>query len=371
MQRLGDLTRGAKRGMSKNSVITLDIRRRTRDADLAAIDGLLDGMMGLLRDLLLADDDAGRGPLAERIETCRTALVGGVPPSDLSELSAACLAEGRDVVAATAQQRLQRVQDSVALVAALREVMATIGSEMSSMHTSISQSTERFEAIGLLSNPQQIKARLVAEVLTLKQIAVKRRRTWEETAKALVQRVETLEHDLSNVRSEATTDQLTGVANRRGFDQTCERWVRTSRSAFVMAILDVDDFKSVNDLKGHAAGDELLRHVARQLARCFRESDVVARVGGDEFAVLAADLTLAQAERRIAGVLTQLAAGVSDGDGVAQQATLSCGIAEFSAGDTPASLYERADEAQYAAKKQGKNRVVAKARPLIRDLNRR
>jgi diguanylate cyclase len=357
--------------MAKNTVITLDIRRRTREADLAALDGLLDGMMALLRDLLLADDDVVRGPLAERIETCRSALAGGVPPTDLSELSAACLAEGRDVVAAAAQQRAQRLQDSMALVAALREVMATIGSEMSSMHTSISQSTERFEAIGLLSNPQQIKARLVAEVLTLKQIAVKRRRVWEETAKTLTQRVETLEHDLSHVRSEASSDPLTGVANRRGFDQTCDRWVRNSRSQFVMAILDVDDFKSVNDTKGHAAGDELLKLVAQQLKASFRESDVVARVGGDEFAVLAADLTLAQAERRISGVLSQIGNGLAGRDGVVHKATLSCGVAEFSAGDTPASLYERADEAQYAAKKHGKNRVVARARPLMRDLSNR
>lgn len=357
--------------MAKNTVISLDIRRRTREADLAALDGLLDGMMALLRDLLLADEDSARGQLAERVETCRGALTSGVPPADLSELSGACLAEGRDVVAAAALQRAQRAQDSMALVTALREVMATIGSEMSSMHTSISQSTERFEAIGLLSNPQQIKARLVAEVLTLKQIAVKRRRTWEETARALNQRVETLENDLSHVRSEATTDVLTGVANRRGFDQTCDRWVRTSRSSFVLAILDVDDFKSVNDSRGHAAGDELLRVVAQQLARSFRESDVVARVGGDEFAVLAADLTLAQAERRIAGVLAQLASGAVGENGVSHQATLSCGVAEFSAGDTPASLYERADEAQYTAKRQGKNRVVAKARPLMRDLAKR
>lgn len=357
--------------MSKNTVITLDIRRRSREADLAAIDGLLDGMMSLLRDLLVADDDTARAQLGERVETCRAALAGGVPPSDLSELSAACLTEGRELLSAAAQQRTQRLQDSMALVAALREVMTAIGSEMSSMHTSISQSTERFEAIGLLSNPQQIKARLVAEVLTLKQIALKRRRSWEESSRMLTKRVETLEADLSSVRSEATTDALTGVANRRGFDQTVERWVQTSRSAFVLAILDVDDFKSVNDTHGHAAGDELLRLVAKRLASSFRESDVVARVGGDEFAVLAADLTLGQAERRIAGVLTQLSSGSLGADGVTHRATLSCGVAEFSAGDTPASLFERADEAQYAAKKQGKNRVVANARPLMRDLARR
>jgi diguanylate cyclase len=357
--------------MSKNTVITLDIRRRAREADQLAADGLLDGTLALLRDLLLAHDGTRQAQLAERVETCRAALAGGVPPTDLSELAGAVLAEGREIVAAATEERIQREQEASAVVAALREVMAAIGSEMSSMHTSITQSTERFEAIGLLSNPQQIKARLVAEVLTLKQIAVRRRRAWEDTARALTQRVETLEHDLSNVRSESLTDPLTGVANRRGFDRTCERWVHTSRSAFVLAVLDVDDFKRVNDTAGHAAGDALLRGVAQRLAESFRDTDVVARIGGDEFAVLAADLTLTQAERRLVAVLQQLGAELAGPDGRTHTVTLSCGLAEFSAGDTPASLFERADQAQYAAKQQGKHRVVAKARPLIRDLHRR
>jgi diguanylate cyclase len=350
--------------MSNNAVISLELRRRGRESDQNAIGGLLDEVLALLRDFLATDDEAAWGPLAERLEACRSALAGGVPPGDIEELTKRCLAEGRQLLEQAQQLRSQRMQDSLAVVEAVREVMSTIGVEMSTMHSSISKSTERFEAIGLLSNPTQIKARLMAEVLALKQVAAKRRRAWEDTAKTLSQRVATLERDLSVVKGEAATDPLTGIANRRSFDETCERWIGLSRPNFVMAILDVDDFKQINDTLGHAAGDDVLRYVAKVLMQSFRADDLVARVGGDEFAVLAADL--------MAGVLARVTKSDADGDErPATMPTLSCGLAEFSAGDTPASIFERADEAQYTAKRQGKNRVVSKETRLLRDLGRR
>lgn len=355
--------------MSDNAVISLDIRRRARDADQHAVATLLDDVLALLRDFLTSDEDASWGLLAERLEACRSAIANGVPPGDIEELTKSCLAEGRQLIEQAKQLRAQRMQDSMAVVEALREVMSTIGSEMSTMHTSITKSTERFEAIGLLTNPQQIKARLMAEVLALKQVAAKRRRAWEDTARSLSQRVASLERDLSVVREEAATDPLTGIANRRGFDETCERWMGLSRPNFVMAILDVDDFKQINDSLGHAAGDDVLRYVAKLLLQSFRAHDLVARVGGDEFAVLVADLTIRQAEHCIASVLARITTPDASGEErPATLPTLSCGLAEYSAGDTPASLFQRADEAQYTAKRRGKNRVVSKETRLLRDL---
>jgi diguanylate cyclase (GGDEF)-like protein len=211
----------------------------------------------------------------------------------------------------------------------------------------------------------------MAEVLTLKQVAAKRRKAWDETARALTLRVAALERDLSAVKGEAATDPLTGVANRRGFDQTLERWLAQAHPSFVLAILDIDHFKQINDSHGHAVGDDVLRYVATCLTESFRSDDLVARVGGDEFAVLAAGLTLRQAEHRLAGVLARIAEG-RPGEAARPPVvpTLSCGISECSAGDTPASLYERADDAQYVAKRQGKNRVVVKESRLLRDMSR-
>lgn len=357
--------------MAKNAVISLDLRRRGQEDDLQRLTRVLDEVLAWARDFLTADDESGWGPLGERFESCRAALGTTGPSNDLEELAQICLTEGRELIAQLQQLRAQRVEESFAVVEALREVMATMGAEMNTMHSSLTQSTERFEAIGQLNDPRVMKARLMAEVLTLKQVAAKRRKAWEETARALTHRVAALERDLTAVKGEAATDPLTGVANRRGFDQTLDRWITQSRPSFVLAILDIDHFKQINDAHGHTAGDDVLKYVASCLTESFRSDDLVARVGGDEFAVLAAGLTLRQAEHRMAGVLARIANGKQgETNRPVHVPTLSCGISECSAGDTPASIFERADDAQYAAKRQGKNRVVSKESRLLRDIAR-
>jgi diguanylate cyclase len=357
--------------MDNNAVISLDLRRRGQESDHALVMRLLDEVLAWARDFLAADDEAGWVALAHRFEACRIAIAGGAPATDVEQLAQACLSEGRELIVHLQQLRAQRVEESFAVVEALREVMATMGAEMTTMHTSLTQSTERFEAIGQLNDARQMKVRLMAEVLTLKQVAAKRRKVWEETARALTQKVAALERDLTAVKGEASTDSLTGVANRRGFDETLDRWLAQSRPNFVLAVLDIDDFKGINDAHGHAVGDDVLRYVAKCLLQSFRSDDLVARVGGDEFAVLAAGLTSRQAEMRLAGVLTRITSGGAADEGrPACMPTLSCGLSECAAGDTAASLYERADEAQYTAKRQGKNRVVARQARLLRDLAR-
>ncbi len=355
--------------MTNNAVISLNIRRRGDESDAARIMRLLDEFLAWARDFLAADDDAGWAAVAARFEACRIAMAAGVPAADVDALARLCLSEGRTLIEQVQQQRAQRVEDSFAVVEALRDVMATMGAEMTTMQASLLQSTERFEAIGQLTDARQMRVRLMAEVLTLKQLAAKRRKGWEETARALTQRVATLERDLTAVKGEASTDSLTGIANRRGFDEALGRWLGQARPHFVLAVLDIDDFKSINDAHGHAVGDDVLRYVAQCLMQSFRSEDVVARVGGDEFAVLASGLTSRQAEHRMAGVIGRIAAGApGDQNQPLCLPTLSCGLSECAAGDTPASLYERADEAQYTAKRKGKNRVAAKDARLLRDL---
>jgi diguanylate cyclase (GGDEF)-like protein len=134
----------------------------------------------------------------------------------------------------------------------------------------------------------------------------------------------------------------------------------------VVALFDIDDFKQINDTGGHQMGDRVLQEVARALTISVRPEDVVARIGGDEFAVLASSLTLRQAEARMRAVLTQMASAMRSPK--LPRVTLSCGVAECSAGDTMLSLMTRADEALYDAKGKGKNRVAVKAVPFIRDL---
>ncbi len=118
---------------------------------------------------------------------------------------------------------------------------------------------------------------------------------------------------------------------------------KSNRTGVPLALLfiDLDRFKQINDTHGHAAGDDVLRYVAKVLMQSFRADDLVARVGGDEFAVLAADLTIRQAESRMAGVLARITGNDKTEDRPATMPTLSCGLAEYSAGDTPENTTDK------------------------------
>ncbi|MGE0862577.1 MAG: diguanylate cyclase [Vicinamibacterales bacterium] len=355
--------------MLKHVVTALDLRRTVQeDPELEWLRELIDQTLAMLRDLLAAGGEPERTDLASRIDHCRAVLAvdddAGVARSQTTQ----CLSRVREVVSHARQQEIDRRQEMAALVALVREAVMTVGAEVNTVHSSVGQSAGRFEAIGTLDDPAQIKARLIAEVNALKKATAERRQVWETTSRQFNERVEVLERQLVTSRNEAALDPLTGIANRRTFDRTCQEWIRSARSRFVLALLDVDDFKSINDTHGHAAGDQVLVTLAQALLASVRPDDLVARLGGDEFAILASELTLRQAEGRFGKTISDLA-GASAGE--AWTPKVSCGLAEFSAGDTYHSLFERADEALYAAKRGGKHRVATKARAFIRDLMKR
>jgi diguanylate cyclase (GGDEF)-like protein len=134
----------------------------------------------------------------------------------------------------------------------------------------------------------------------------------------------------------------------------------------------VDNFKRINDVHGHGLGDRALTVVAQTLKNSVRQDrDLVARIGGDEFAMLISELPLPQAESRLRILSSSLAnVHVETTNGAPLTLTLSCGLAELSAGDTVEALMERADRALYEAKSLGKNRVVTKVKPTLRDLRK-
>jgi diguanylate cyclase (GGDEF)-like protein len=165
-------------------------------------------------------------------------------------------------------------------------------------------------------------------------------------------------------RAAASTDELTGIANRRGFMEEADRLIRKQawkNQPVSVLMFDLDHFKSINDRFGHAVGDEALRVFARTATVSLRASDAIGRLGGEEFAaILPSDLPVALvAAERVRAAFAAAAAEVS-GENVA--ATVSIGVA--SAAEMPcdlAAVLARADAALYRAKKAGRNRVEADA----------
>jgi diguanylate cyclase len=260
------------------------------------------------------------------------------------------------------------LQDAIAILAMVRETVAAMSGEQATLHDSLTGSASRFERLATLENLHEVQALLLEEVAALKRVTEERQAAWEQTFEAFGKRVSTLEHQLDRTRQEASLDPLTGVANRRTLERACRDWLEPNRPGFVMAMVDVDDFKAINDTQGHGVGDQVLIAIAGTLSRSMRAGDLVARLGGDEFAILAVGLTLPQAEGRFNAIGRAVQDAIRPLVKYELSASVSIGVAERSAGDTMETLQRRADEALYQAKKHGKGRVASKSTPLIRDL---
>lgn len=150
----------------------------------------------------------------------------------------------------------------------------------------------------------------------------------------------------------ANTDPVTGLYNHRAFFEQCE--ARLNQGPLYLMVLDLDDFKQVNDTFGHLAGDEVLKQVGRLLHEATRRVDVLGRVGGDEFAVLCPGVTsddiAVRIAQRIIGKVNE-----SAGATIGRPVHISIGISPKQPDDTVRALFQRADEALYAAKHKGKN----------------
>ena len=173
-------------------------------------------------------------------------------------------------------------------------------------------------------------------------------------------RIAELEQALAEARDEAFTDPLTGAFNRRGFADIFERELGRSlrnNSGLALALIDLDDFKRLNDSLGHQAGDAALIHLVSVLRSVMRPADVLCRFGGEEFVILLPDTSLAEAEAAISRFQHEFSSHTLPGQDCVL--TFSAGVVAQTPTETLDALIGRADTATYTAKRAGKNCVVA------------
>jgi len=164
-----------------------------------------------------------------------------------------------------------------------------------------------------------------------------------------------------HLRERAYTDELTGLANRANLmgslESMCSTRAGTGRN-FSLLFVDLDNFKNINDLYGHAEGDRLLRKVAEKLAESVRSGDLVARHSGDEFVAIIQETGGGKFAESVAERIRSEIAGMSDTEDKRAGLAVSIGIARYpDHGSTPDELVQSADEAMYQAKREGRNRV--------------
>lgn len=268
---------------------------------------------------------------------------------------------GRSFAHAIEIRRVRSDRDRT--VRALQTMLQTTDALTQQVDARNSELRDVEQSVGHMCSAQELET-VQSQLLLQINSVIESNRKLEEDLSATRFELQQQAMQLDETKREARTDALSGIANRKGFDEhlafSMGRW-QTKRTPFALVLADVDHFKWINDTHGHTAGDRVVAGIGELLRASVRPGDLVARLGGDEFAII---LKVADAEtakracERLQKSVEHSNFASSDHD-ARLSITFSMGVAFPSTDDTVESLLQRADRALYQSKKQGRNQVNA------------
>jgi diguanylate cyclase len=253
-------------------------------------------------------------------------------------------------------------------MAAARELDTELRQQVDGLHNSVQEATDLSSLKNLVEN------RLDGLLSTMSQYQSQRDERDQEVAgrlQTLVERVASMEQEakgfrdhLEEQRQKALTDPLTGLPNRAAWAERLElevaRWQRYGGD-LLLAVVDIDHFKRINDNYGHLAGDKVLKIIAGELNNRLRKTDFMARFGGEEFVLLIPSTPLAGGQQLLETLRSAIEACPFHFKGERVTITISGGLTAFAEGEKGDEVFERADQALYRAKRAGRNQVEVAA----------
>jgi diguanylate cyclase len=250
------------------------------------------------------------------------------------------------------------------MLAGFVDHLAEFADSTSDYHDKIEICADRISNAEDISELEDVLAEVIRETQII-QLNAQRSRDELRNAKQSVEdaekRIGELQAELDKASTLVRHDQLTGVLNRRGLEEAFEKeTARAQRrqSTLCVALLDIDNFKKLNDSLGHDAGDAALIHLTTVIRETMRPQDTVARFGGEEFIILLPDTPLEDAQTALVRLQRELTRRIFLHNNNRQLITFSAGLTDLRAGDTQASVRQTRRRGDVAAKQAGKNRVL-------------
>lgn len=308
---------------------------------------------------LLDDDSWLRG----QIEVVQNLLSGPLDQRALEEATRAL----KDVIYKQSQLKhsLADAKSTVKnMMMTFIDRLSTMATSTGDYHEKMGGYTEKISHANNIGELNQLLEEVLAETRHMQNEALRSRDKMvaaRQEVQESEQRIHELEAKLQHMSELVREDQLTGSLNRRGLDDVFEReMARADRrgTPLCAALLDLDDFKRLNDTLGHQAGDGALKHLVKIVKDTLRSMDVIARYGGEEFVILLPETTLDAATATMTRLQRELTRHFFMHENEKVLITFSAGVALRRENEDQASLVARADQAMYQAKRTGKNRVV-------------